>query len=188
MSCGIASVLMCVFKINKLSINADALKKNTEIYALYSRISGGRYKPGEQGTHPHHLASVLNELDCGKWTGEYVSAEALSLLIHRNVGRSGGIGPVSKVNPVIAGVGWQGGGGHATVVDTIRTWNNEKFATVCDPWDANVHVVPFNETKPFSYNAGRGGFSVDFWGAHQGQKLPYPVTAVGGGIAAVYRI
>jgi len=187
MSCGIASVLMCVFKINKFSIGKDAVKKNTEVYDAYSRISGGRYKPETQGTHPDHLALVLNELNCGSWKGGYVSAQEVSRVIDRNVGASGGIGPVATVNPVIAGVGWQGGGGHAIVVDTVRKWNGKSYATVCDPWDSNVHITPFDASKPFSYEAGKGGFSVDFSGTHKGQTQPYPSAAKGGGIAVVYR-
>lgn len=187
MSCGIASIIMCVFKINKLRPGADALKVEQEIYDLYTSASGSKYNPATQGTKPEHLATVLNQLNCGSWKGMWTSAATLSKIVHDKVGVAAGLGPTVNVNPVIAGVGWSGGGGHATVVDTIRQFGGKLYATVCDPWDTNVHVVSMDPGKPFDYKADEGGFSFDFWGTHKGQAKPYGQGDQGAGIAVVFR-
>lgn len=194
MSCGIASILMCVFKINKFSIGKDATRKNTEIYDMYSSIVSARtgtsytYDPNTTGTHPELLAEVLNRLDCGKWVGGRVSATQLSGIIDRNMGKTGGLGPTVNVNPVIAGVGWNPQQGHATVIDTVRKWNGKTYATLCDPWDANVHIVPFDPKAPFTYRPANGGLKVDFWGATQADTRPAHPSTTGTGIAVVYRV
>ncbi|MEM8690810.1 MAG: hypothetical protein AAGG57_02900 [Pseudomonadota bacterium] len=187
MSCGIASILMCVFKINKFTPGATALRTNKEVYDLYTSVSGSTYKPETQGTDPALLASVLNQLNCGKWTGKYVDAKTVTSTILQKVRSQGGFGPTSDVKPMIAGVGWSGGGGHAVCIDTVRRFDGKSYATVCDPWDSNVHIVPVAAATPFNYEAGKGGLAVDFWGEHKGQKNPYPKTHQGKGIAVIYR-
>ena len=188
MSCGIASIIMCVFKINKLAPGTDAVQVEKDIYNLYSKASGGAYKPETEGTFPVHLATVLNGLNCGTWVGDWVSGAAASKLIIDTVGVSTGIGPLMNVNPVIAGVGWAGGGGHAVVIDTIREVAGTKYATVCDPWDANVHIAEINATAPFVYDAGRSGFHVNFWGSTKNQTTgAYDAASVGKNIAIIYR-
>lgn len=188
MSCGIASIIMCVFKINKLSPGAGSLYAEKEIYDLYAKASGGAYKPETQGTHPVHLATVLNGLNCGTWTGAMVSGADAAKQIIDSVGISSGFGPTMNFSPVIAGVGWAGGGGHAVVIDTIRDFMGTKYATVCDPWDANVHIEEISAKKPFVYNAGKGGFHVNFWGDTKNEtKSAYGATDQGKNIALIYR-
>ena len=179
MSCGVASVLMCVFKINKLTPGSQAVRANTEIYDAYTRASGGRYQPSTQGTHPDHLVTVLNSLNCGRWAWSRLSAAQASRSIVNWVGVTPAPGPTVTVNPVIIGVDWDSGGAHWAVVDTVRSFMGTNYATVCDPWDANVHVQEINAARPFVYNAGQGGLSVDFWGSHMGQTRPFPPGARG---------
>lgn len=173
MSCGIASVMMCVFKINKFVPGKTAVHVNTDIYDAYSKASGGKYKPEERGTHPTHLVTVLNSLKCGRWTWTSASGPAASKKIIDLVGVTPAPGPTVTVNPIIIGVDWVGSGAHWVVVDTVRGVFGWNYATICDPWDANVHVQSIDASKPFIYKAGEGGFAIDFWGEHKGQTSPY---------------
>jgi hypothetical protein len=179
MSCGIASVIMCVFKINKLAPGKKAVQVEKDIYDKYSKASGGKYKPEKQGTHPTHLVTVLNSLNCGTWQWSAVSASAASARIVHEVGIENGLGPTITVNPVIVGVDWDTGGAHWIVIDTVRHFLGKNYATVCDPWDTNVHVVDVTAGKEFTYHAGQGGFKVDFWGTSKGQTQPYAAADTG---------
>src|SRR5437879_12918072 len=69
MSCGIASVMMCVFKINKLKPGADAVTVETDIYKKYEAAMGGgcHYDPTKIGTYPEKLATILNSFTDGNW-------------------------------------------------------------------------------------------------------------------------
>ena len=176
MSCGIASVIMCVFKINKLKPGSQAVHVEKDIYDKYSSASGAKYKPEQKGTRPEHLVTVLNSLDCGKWKWQAVGSLAATQRIIEVVGTTNGVGPTVTVNPVIVGVDWDGGGAHWIVIDTVRSFMGSKYATICDPWDTNVHIQKVETGKPFEYMAGEGGFSVDFWGTHKGQTSPYGAT------------
>jgi len=187
MSCGIASIIMCVFKINKFVPGANVNFKEREIYDMYTKASGSTYAPETQGTQPHHIATVLNGLNCGNWKGEWLSGADCSKKIVEKVGITEGFGPTINVNPVIAGVGWKGGGGHAVVIDTIRVTEQRKYATVCDPWDANVHIARIRRSMPFAYNAEKVGFSVNIGGETKADDSPYGPSSTGKSIAIIYR-
>jgi hypothetical protein len=178
MSCGIASVMMCVFKINKLKPGADAVTVEKDIYKKYESASGGQYKPNKVGTGPLHLVTVLNGLNCGTWKWDKVAANDAPKRIIDVVGVSS-LGPVVEVNPLIIGVDWDTGGAHWIVVDTVRNVFNTHYATICDPWDTNVHIQSLAVGSPFVYEAGKGGFSVDFFGGHKGQTSPYGAKDIG---------
>jgi len=179
MSCGIASVLMCVFKINKITPGAQAVHVNKDIYNAYSKASGGRYQPQRRGTHPTHLVTVLNSLNCGTWMWTQVAAGAAAQKIVDLVGVTAAPGPTITVNPIIIGVDWDSGGAHWAVVDTVRSFVGTNYATICDPWDANVHIQAITGGKPFIYKPDEAGFAVDFWGEHKGQTSPYPAGSKG---------
>jgi hypothetical protein len=68
------------------------------------------------------------------------------------------------VRPILVLVGWGGGGAHWVVIDTVRTLGGTLYATVCDPWDGNVHVTRFRRGQPFRYNASRVPLSWDLGG------------------------
>lgn len=176
MSCGIASVLMCVFKINKIAPGKAALYLEKEIYKKYAAAAGTKYdaKVAEKrGTGPMALVTVLNQLNCGKWKWDKVAAAAASKKIIDTVGVTKGWGPTVTVKPIIVGVDWDSGGAHWVVIDTVREFAGSHYATVCDPWDTNVHVQKLTAGHPFVYEAGQAGFAVDFWGSHKGQSSPY---------------
>ena len=49
MSCGIASVMMCVFKVNKLKPGAASVTVEKDIYQKYSQALGSAYTPEFNG-------------------------------------------------------------------------------------------------------------------------------------------
>ena len=144
MSCGPASVVMCVAKINKLSAS-QAVVPEARVRALYNHLSGGAHHFIDRGSGGIGLARALNHLQCGHWVSEDLTGPQLAARMISKVGvHSASSGPIFNVEPVILGVLWGTGGGHAVVVDTIRESGGQLYATICDPWDANVHVQAFS--------------------------------------------
>ncbi len=173
MSCGIASVMMCIFKINKLKPGATALTIEKEIYKKYEAALGGAYQPENVGTYPQHLATVLDGFTKGNWKWHKHAPTDVPQVLIDHVGITQGLGPTINVNPVIMGVDWDAGGAHWVVVDTIREAFGSTYATICDPWDTNVHIQKFKTKHPFYYNAGEGGFMINFGGTNKGEEHPY---------------
>lgn len=160
MSCGPSSVAMCVAKINKLS-RAEAFIPEQRVRALYANSEGTTAEFLTHGASGAGLANTLNMLNCGRWTCEIGSPVEVVRRMVATVGVSSALtGPTVSVRPVILGVLWKGGGGHAVVVDTIREFRGKRYATVCDPWDANVHVQEIDELG-FHYRAQKVRYSWD---------------------------
>jgi hypothetical protein len=180
MSCGIASVLMCIFKINKLKPGTTALALEKDICKKYEALLGTGYNPETTGTYPDKLATILTSFTSGTWGAHTTRPEDVPQMLIDKVGPTMGLGPVFTVNPVILGVDWDMGGAHWVVVDTIRDIGGIKYATICDPWDTNVHIQSFKVGSPFLYDAAQGGFTVDFGGTHKGKKQPYKGNAAKG--------
>lgn len=178
MSCGIACVLMCAFKINKIVPGVQALHRENEICDAYAAASGRAYQPEDKGTHQTHLVTVLNGLNCGTWKWKAVSGTEASQEIIDAVGTTG-LGPTLGVNPIILGIDWEKGGAHWVVIDTVRQLGSDHWATICDPWDANVHVTSLLPGHPFRYEAGQGGLAVNFWGTTKADARPYAPDKVG---------
>jgi hypothetical protein len=66
------------------------------------------------------------------------------------------------------------------VVDTIRELLGSQSATICDPWDTNVHIQKLTIGSAFVYDAASGGFAIDCWGSNKGQTKPYQGNAARG--------
>lgn len=163
-SCGIACVNMAVFKINKLRPGRTAVHREQQIYQVYSAVSGETYD-GSGYSYSNYLAGTLNRLSVGTWVSRNVGAGRVSRRIVDSCGTVPvGAPPIINVNPILVLVGWGGGGAHWVVVDTVRTIGGAKWATVCDPWDGNVHVTRFQTGQPFNYNAAHVPFSWDLGG------------------------
>jgi hypothetical protein len=184
MSCGIASLLMAVFKLNKLTPGKTALAVERDIYAKYAAAMGTTYSAETEGTYPQGLASVLDQFTSGSWRWRNLSPDAVSQALIDKVGVTDRLGPVVDVEPVILGVDWDQGGAHWVVVDTIRTAFGKQYATICDPWDANVHMQAFEAGKVFRYDAASGGFMVNLWGKSKGDAQPYVGNAAKGQVKA----
>ncbi|MCC7427957.1 MAG: hypothetical protein IT557_13715 [Alphaproteobacteria bacterium] len=181
MSCGIASVMMCIFKVNKLKPGHTAVTIEKQIYKEYEAAIGSAYKPEEVGTFPQHLATILNKFTKGdgSWKWHKLAPEEVSGRVISRVGVTSGLGPTIDVKPMILGVDWDLGGAHWVVVDTVREMLGSNYATICDPWDANVHLQKIKRGSPFVYHAGEGGFSMNFGGKTKGDASPYDNTSRG---------
>jgi hypothetical protein len=180
-SCGIASVMMCIFKLNKLKPGSTSLTVETDIYTRYEETMGGvPYDAAQAGTFPSNLATTLNGFTDGTWSWHKTPVNDVPQTLLNKVGLTPGLGPVLDVEPVILGVDWDQGGAHWVVVDTIRESNGVRYATVCDPWDANVHLQKFKVGDPFFYDAASGGFMINFWDATKGDTQPYQGNAAKG--------
>ncbi|MGE0423137.1 MAG: hypothetical protein AB7O88_12780 [Reyranellaceae bacterium] len=163
MSCGLASVMMCVFKVNKLVPGKTAITVEEDIRKKYEAELGQGYNSEVRGTKPQHLATILTSFTSGTWRWHSLQPEAVTAKLIAKVGVTTGFGPVATVEPVILGVDWDLGGAHWIVIDTIRKVFDSSYATVNDPWDANVHVQEIKDTGPFTYQAGEGGFMMNAW-------------------------
>ncbi|HTQ43586.1 MAG TPA: hypothetical protein VMI75_12570 [Polyangiaceae bacterium] len=164
MSCGLACVTMLVFKVNKLTPGRTALKTEQEITDVFDRVAGRTYD-ASGGTLPEELARVLNHLAVGTWSNAYLTGAGVTQKLIDHVGVTAAPGPVVSVEPMIVGVDWDGGGAHWVVVDTIRSFMGRTYATVCDPWDGDVHLTRIEAGRPFDYVAGRVSGSWDLRGA-----------------------
>lgn len=160
MSCGLACTNMLVFKINKLQPGITAVHTENQIIAAYKAQVGKKYDTAH-GTFPEDLVKILNKLTRIKWTNQYLSGAAVSQLILEKVGVTAAPGPTMDVTPIIVGVDWLGGGAHWVCIDTVRSFMGKKYATVCDPWDGDVHVTPIDGGKPFAYTAKDQPYSWD---------------------------
>jgi hypothetical protein len=179
MTCGIASVMMCIFKVNKLTPGSTAVTVEKKIIDKYESLLGSNYDPENVGTYPQHLATILSSFTGGTWRAQNPGANGITKMLIDKVGVSSGFGPTLNVTPVIIGVDWNQGGAHWVVVDTIRKVGGTHYATVCDPWDTNVHIQKFSSGSPFSYSAGNGGVMVNFGGTNKGESQPYDKASNG---------
>lgn len=183
-SCGIASVMMCVFKINKLRPGAEALHTEQEIYDVYSGVSSTTYD-GSAYTYASHLASTLNQLDVGTWEAKNVGATNVASAVVNGLGGSVPPGPHAVYpdgkGPVIVLVKWTAAGAHFVVVDTVvRTpLTGSLNATVCDPWDGDVHVTPLETGQPFHYVGSHVPWSWDLGGTRHEYNSDSPGNANG---------
>lgn len=184
-ACGIACTMMCVFKITKLTPGVTSVYTEQQIYAAYSAASGAAYD-GSAYTYTNHLATVLNGLSCGTWEQANVGPNGVADAIIDSVGTDiVGAGPIvnslHRSWPIIVLVGWDGGkGAHFVVVDTVNSVLGNTYASVCDPWDGDVHITPFSSGQPFHYTGEASPFS---WSIGPGPEHSYalPSTGAGGG-------
>lgn len=153
-SCGMASIMMAVFKVNKLRPGAAAVYKEQQVYDVYSQVSGSVYD-GSAYSNATLLDDSLNRLNCGKWMAEYVGPDAVTDRLLRICGKTQGFGPTVDCSPVIVLIGWDAGGAHFVVVDTIRSLAGRTYATVCDPWDAQLRVTQCWTGRDFKYNTAQ---------------------------------
>jgi hypothetical protein len=165
-SCGLASVLMCVFKTNKLTPGASSFRVETEVRDRYTQLLGSAYDPATTGTFPQHLVTILNEFTNVTWAHTTPSVNDVSGQIVRSVGETSALvlGPTLGCSPVIVGIDWTGGGAHWVVIDSVRSLGSYRWATICDPWDTNLHINRFRIGHPFTYDAGDVVAGVDIGG------------------------
>lgn len=176
-SCGIACVMMVVFKVNKLTPGRKATHIEGKIYKAYDKHWKAKY-PGIRGGTPYDgsiysyatlLAKTLNDLNCGQWEAVNIGESRVSKAIIDSVGTDYvGAGPLlnslTRGSPIILLTRWTVGGGHFIVVDTVNYFFGSLYASVCDPWDGNVHITPFDLDTSFTYEASTPRLSWDLGG------------------------
>ena len=177
-SCGIAAVMMTVFKINELVPGAQAMYKEQEVYDVYSDVIGSKYD-GTAYTYVDKLATVLNRLNVGTWEAVDIGAVNVPQAIVDSVGiEIVGVDPLinelCQGDPIIILIRWDDGDGHIVVVDTVNSWSGRLYASVCDPWDGDVHITRFKIGKPFHYEAEANVFSWDLGGKRHEYKGTRP--------------
>ncbi len=198
-SCGIACVIMVVFKMHKLSPGKQAVYKETEVYKLYDEqrkkfpaIWDGIPYDGSAYSWSGVLAATLNQLDVGRWETKDVGAAGVSQAIIDSVGQDYvGLGPLingaRRGDPIIVLTDWiVGGGAHFVCIDTVNNFFGTTYASVCDPWDGDVHIQAFEAGKTFEYLADKprlswdtGGTRHEYAAAKKGEFRGWIVHKVG---------
>lgn len=175
-SCGVACTVMAAFKVNKIRPGTTAIFSEDDILKKAIALFGPN-PLGTAGLNNPQMVQLLNDpsLKMSGWKLSTLSQTQITNKIIKEVGVTGGFGPAAGLTPVIVGVDWKSGGGHWVVVDSIRSVLGSLYATVCDPWDASVHVVPVKRNDSFSYT-GRKVIDFDFWG----KRNEYETPSVGG--------
>ncbi len=198
-SCGIASVIMVNFKLKKGLIGAAAATSaipivgpavssaltgaalkaavlaEKEVYKAYEKVSGSPYD-GSTYTYTDDLAALLNTLNLGAWEQKNLAETDVAQAVIDSV-----CGTPSY--PIILLTNWVvGGGGHFVVVDSVNTFLGTKYASICDPWDGDVHVQSFTAGSRFDYLADKprgswslGGYRHEYASADTGRMKGWVV-------------
>lgn len=190
-SCGVACVIMAAFKINKIKPKTKAMFSEEDIMKKAVALFGPN-PLGTAGLNNPQIVQLLNEpsLNMTGWKLSTLAQNQVTNKILKAVGVESGIGPTVNVKPVIVGVDWKNGGGHWVVIDTVRKLGSSYYATVCDPWDASVHVIPVKKDENFNYTAKKV-IDFDFFGkgvvtqpgdtsGKKRQRYEYETPSIGG--------
>lgn len=186
-SCGMASIMMAFFKSYKLVPGQKAVHAEEKVIKAYETAKGSAHDFTRTGAADAIVLKTINALDGGQWSYDFRPGGAgMGALIADKVGVIGGIGPAVNVKPAMVGITWPDGSGHWVVIDTVRKLFGDMTATVCDPWDTNVHMQDFTKGGVFTYRPGDGGFMWSI-GSHKGQSKPYGKSSAGIADAIIYK-
>ena len=175
-SCIMASIKMVAFKVNKLRPGRNALHTEHRIEQQFHYFVNQVGNLQEPDIGPHVATQVLNSLGCGNWAYEWPQANDIPAMVMKYVGvdRAGlgitGVNAALRKFPVILFCEWAGNDneGHAIVCDTVtHVPMVGTYATICDPWDANVHFEKIQKGHPFTYSPNQP-IGVNFWGKVKG--------------------
>lgn len=176
-SCGLASIKMVYFKVRKLSPGASSLATEQQIEAIYKQKAGeASHDFDAVGSSPRVMVDVLNSMSLGNWAIDVPPVTDVGDRIKKYVGVDQfglgftGINAAVRGYPVILACYWHGGGGHAIVVDTVTNVPfMGTYATICDPWDGNIHFEKIVDGQPFTYNPQIVS-GTNFWGTTKADK------------------
>ena len=167
-SCGIACVRMVIFKVNKIKLGATVFKTERSLDQSYGKVIKAPYD-GTAYSDATKLPLVLRQFTGNAWKAEYLGPAGVSKMLIDQVGvnplPTSAAGQVMSIvcSPVIVLVGWStSAGAHFVVIDTIHRLDGQYYASVCDPWDGDVHVTPFAPNTPFFYAPRLSPFSWSF--------------------------
>lgn len=179
MTCGLACALMAAYKVNKFSPGANPpIDEETVLEICDAMFGAGTVL--DHGLTGISLVQVLNhpDLQMPGWTiAPSLGPDTVcNELIHR-VGVDYGFGPSLNCNPVILLVQWSHNQKcHWVCIDSVRSVLGLNYATLCDPLDAGIHIVPVSQGEPFSYAAQRT-IDFDLWGTDPYHEFVAPRTA-----------
>jgi hypothetical protein len=174
-SCVLASIKMVAFKVNCLRPGHTALRTERLIEARYKALEkNAAHDFNTTGGMPDIATEVLNSLGIGNWASEWPATQRVPELVTKYVGVDEmglgllGINAAKRGFPVILFCRWKGGGGHAIVCDTVtRVPMLGTYATLCDPWDADVHFEEIRKNRPFKYKPEKA-IGLNLWGKVKG--------------------
>lgn len=170
-SCALASIKMAYFKMNLLRPGASSMTTERNLETLYKQKAKESVHDFEQkGSNPQVMVDVLNAMGMGNWAIDWPLLNDVGARIEKYVGVDQfglgitGINAATRRYPVILACYWAKGGGHAIVVDTVtRVPVMGTYATICDPWDGNVHFEKIETGKPFTYSP-QAASGMNVWG------------------------
>jgi hypothetical protein len=162
-SCGLASTVMCAFKMNKFAMGQQAVYEEQKIKEKYEKASGSPYDPKTQYTDGKFLQTVLSDVTGKNWALEWYSEKDRAGAIIDSVDSYGALalGPTISSKCCIVLARWGAGGAHWVVVDSVRSAFGFHWATICDPWDTNLHIVRLTKGQPIKYDAADVSAGVD---------------------------
>jgi hypothetical protein len=161
MSCGMASIVMVNFKQKKglmfagmaagaalsavpipgasylgQTLSQDAfdyaVASEKEVYALYDKAKGSATDFNKEGSDFPLYPPVLADLGLGAWE-------------RADVGQAGVVQAVIDAtedgSPIIVGLTYDAGGGHAMVIDETHSFFSTRYLCVCDPWDGELRLI-----------------------------------------------
>lgn len=180
MTSGLASALMAAYKVHKFSMGIDHPIDEETVLGISDELHGAG-KILEHGLCWDELARVLNHPDLQMPTWKLVdglSPENVFDVIVSKVGVDYGFGPSINCNLVILQVVWtHNNHGHWVVIDSVRNILGLNYATLCDPLDAAIHIVPLHKGIPFSYSAEQT-IALNLWGKEPLHNFQTPRTAI----------
>jgi hypothetical protein len=183
-SCAMASVIMINFKIKKglmfagMSAGAGltasgipggsylghtlsqaainyAIKSEAEVDKLYEKVKGASHDFEKNGAKPTFLPPIMSDLGLGQWETVNVGEAGLAQAV---------IDATADGTPVLLACVWDGGGGHALVVDQTWTIFGSTYFAVCDPWDAEVRIISATPGSTVRYDGSDKPISISFGG------------------------
>jgi len=178
-SCGLASIKMVIFKVNKLRPQS-AFAVERDIERRYKKLAGEKVHDFDAaGSSPSVMVKVLNSFGIGNWAIDRPPVNQVGTKVAKYVGTDQfglgitGVNAIRRGYPVILACYWKDGKGgfkkgHALVVDTVtQVPILGTYATICDPWDADIHFEKIEAGKPFTYQP-TAALGVNFWGDVKG--------------------
>ncbi len=171
-SCGLACIKMVIFKVNKLRPQSGFAFER-DIAERYKKLAGEKAHDFDAaGSGPTVMVKVLNSFGIGNWAIDRPPLNDVGSRIAQYVGKDQfglgwtGANAILRGYPVILACYWKDGkggfkGGHGLVVDTVTDVPVlGTYATICDPWDADIHFEKIQPGKPFVYQPTSGWGSI----------------------------
>lgn len=136
-----------------------AVKSEKEVYALYEKHKGSAHDFDLNGANRTFYPLVLADLGLGNWETVNVGQGALA---------QAAIDATKGGAPAMLSVTWDGGGGHAVVVDETHGFFGTDYLCICDPWDGELRIIAGNKGGATAYDASDKPISLTLWGDRHG--------------------